>query len=98
MSLADRLRIAREQAGLSQGQAMNLCDVHSQQISRYERGETEPGGVVLVKLAELYGVSIDWLLRGTEHDPGVDLSALDPADARAIRQLVSSVSKPRSKE
>ena len=44
-------------------------DLHTTQntISRYESGEREPGISELVKLADYFGVSVDYLLERTEN-------------------------------
>lgn len=46
-------------AGLSQEDLMRLSDVHRTQISKYERGETEPQAEVLARLSRALGVSTD---------------------------------------
>jgi transcriptional regulator with XRE-family HTH domain len=40
--------------------------VTRQAVSRWESGATLPDALNLVRLAELFGVSIDWLLRGNQ--------------------------------
>ena len=44
-------------------------DLHTTQntISRYESGEREPGISELVKLADYFGVSVDYLLERTDN-------------------------------
>jgi transcriptional regulator with XRE-family HTH domain len=53
------LRRLREGAGLSQEELMNLADVHRTQISKYERGETEPQAEALAKLSRALGVGAE---------------------------------------
>ena len=62
-----RLRELRERRGITQ---LKLAmDLHMTQntISRYESGEREPGISELVKLADYFGVSVDYLLERTEN-------------------------------
>lgn len=60
------LRRARLTAGLSQEQLMFRSDVHRTQISRYERGETEPTAEVIVRLARALHVDADEFFSGVE--------------------------------
>ena len=62
-----RLRELRERRGITQ---LKLAmDLHMTQntISRYESGEREPGISELVKLADYFGVSVDYLLERTDN-------------------------------
>jgi transcriptional regulator with XRE-family HTH domain len=58
------LRRLREGAGLSQEDLMRISDVHRTQISKYERGETEPQAEVLARLSRSLGVSVEEFFAG----------------------------------
>lgn len=71
--IAGRIRIAREAAGLSQGQVAKLMGVHRPTISEIEAGRRRVSGEELAKFSELYGVSVDWLTGVMqESDPSED--------------------------
>ncbi len=59
--LGDRLRIARERAGLTQLEAAKRLQINNKTLSRYEHGGSEPNVETLTRLAQLYKVSVDWL-------------------------------------
>lgn len=62
-----RLKELRKRKGLSQ---LRLAtDLHTTQntISRYETGEREPGINELIKIANYFNVSVDYLLGRTEN-------------------------------
>ena len=62
-----RIKELRKQRNITQ---LKLAmDLHTTQntISRYESGEREPGISELVKLADYFGVSVDYLLERTEN-------------------------------
>jgi transcriptional regulator with XRE-family HTH domain len=59
--LAERLRLAREQAGLSQGQVARLLDLHRPTVSEIEAGRRRVAAEELSAFAKLYDVSLDWL-------------------------------------
>src|SRR5690606_27915451 len=59
--IAERLRAAREQAGLNQGQVARLLEMHRPTIAEIEASSRQVGAEELVRFADLYGVSIDWI-------------------------------------
>lgn len=67
-NLAVRLRRAREQAGLSQGQVAKLMKLHRPTISEIEAGRRRVQADELRELAKLYHVSVSWLLGDTGKD------------------------------
>lgn len=60
-TLGDRLRKARETAGLEVGQLAEVIGVHRQSISNYESGRTSPRRPVLRMWALVTGVDEAWL-------------------------------------
>ncbi len=56
-----RLRLAREQAGLSQAQVAKMLNLHRPSISEAEAGRRKVSTEELVELARIYGVSVSWL-------------------------------------
>jgi transcriptional regulator with XRE-family HTH domain len=59
MSTAERIKRARIHAGLTQRQVAEAAGVSSLSVSRWERGETEPGVYQFRGLAEALGVSLE---------------------------------------
>jgi transcriptional regulator with XRE-family HTH domain len=64
IEIATRIRQARELSGLSQGQVAKRLDMHRPTISELEAGRRRVTAEELNKLAELFRVSVEWLLRG----------------------------------
>ncbi len=60
--IASRLRLAREAAGLSQGQAAKMMKLHRPTISEIEAGRRRVPADELARFAEIYGVSTAWIL------------------------------------
>lgn len=65
-AVGPRLRLARENAGLSQGQVAKMLGLHRPSVSEMEAGNRRISAEELVQLAEIYEVSIDWLTRGAD--------------------------------
>ena len=64
--LATRLRTCRKEKGLTQGQVAIYCDITEKAYQNYELMTREPKLEILVRIAELYGVSLDYLTGRTE--------------------------------
>ncbi len=65
----EKLRLARQQKGFTQGQLAQRVGSDSQRISKYERGIMIPTTAILVKLADALNVSLDYLLRDAKDRP-----------------------------
>lgn len=63
-TVADRLRKAREDAGLDQADLADRIGVARSTISNYEGSKTNPRKPILRLWAEETGVSIEWLFDG----------------------------------
>lgn len=62
MSLAQKLKQLRLQAGLTQEQLAARIGVSSRTIKHWEHGTRMPSAVYLLALADCFHVSVDWLL------------------------------------
>jgi len=62
-----RLKEIRKQKGISQLKLALDLNTNQNTISRYETGEREPGICELIKLADYFDVSIDYLLGRTDN-------------------------------
>ncbi|MFW6039412.1 MAG: helix-turn-helix domain-containing protein [bacterium] len=82
-AIGERLRWAREQAGLSQGQVARHFGMHRPTISQIEAGARNVRADEITGFAELYDVKESWLIRGDDDLPGSD----DPRIALAAREL-----------
>jgi transcriptional regulator with XRE-family HTH domain len=66
-TLADRIRIARKRARISQARLARLAGVTASAVSQWEHPEgTTPDLVRLVGIAAATNVSLDWLASGRE--------------------------------
>jgi len=62
MDFGSRLREARKNKKLTQEDVSRDVDVDFTTISKYENNRSEPDNATLLKMADLYGVSIDYLM------------------------------------
>jgi len=81
--IAERLKEARKLAGVSQGHVAKILGLHRPSISEIEAGNRRVSADELARLADIYDVSVAWLL-GEAPDT---LDAQDPRLELAAREL-----------
>ena len=64
--LYQRIRELREDHDLTQHQMVKILSCSQRVYSNYERGELDIPTEILIKLADFYEVSVDYLLNRTE--------------------------------
>lgn len=57
-----KLKKARKDTGFTQKEVALELKIDRSQIASYETGRTQPDIETLGKLADFYGVSVDWLI------------------------------------
>ena len=62
-----RLRDLREDKDLSQTKLAKIIGMSQTGYSKYETGENDIPTAILIKLADYYGVSIDYILNRTNN-------------------------------
>ena len=62
-----RIRDLREDHDLTQGELGELLSCSQRVYSNYERGDIDIPTAVLIRLADYYGVSVDYLLNRTDN-------------------------------
>jgi len=67
MTLGERIRALRIKQSLSQEELAAALEVSRQSVSKWETDGATPDVEKLIKLSDLFGVSLDCLIRGTEN-------------------------------
>ncbi len=80
--IGERLKLARRMARLSQQALADRAGVSKMAISKYEHNQMMPGSEVLLKLAEVLGVRMEFLLRTA---PGLDIKPMYYTHSRMSR-------------
>lgn len=68
MTLGQRIKRLRQEKGWSQVQLAKKLNVHQKQISGYERAVHVPSTEILIRIAELFNVSLDYLAFDNRED------------------------------
>lgn len=66
MEFEARLKQLREKAGQSQKEVAAALEITLRQYQRFEYGEQRPGYENLIRIADYFNVSLDWLTGRTE--------------------------------
>ena len=90
MKFEEKLMTMRKRNGMSQEELADQLGVSRQAISRWELGSTLPDAPNLLKLSDLFGVSIDYLL----HDEYETESDLPPVK-EVRREMTVKAQKSR---
>jgi transcriptional regulator with XRE-family HTH domain len=67
-TIADRLKALRAQKGVNQDTVAEACNISRIALARYETGARVPRAENAARIADYYGVSVDYLL-GREEQP-----------------------------
>lgn len=69
--LANQIILLRKKAGMSQLQLANKLNIGPSAIGMYEQGRRTPSVDLLIDIANLFGVSLDYLITGKEYTDSV---------------------------
>lgn len=83
MTFSERLTELRKSKGWSQEQLGERLSVTRQTVSKWELGSTTPEMEKLAAMSELFGISIDALVKGGETAPTQELSDEKPQRSRS---------------
>jgi transcriptional regulator with XRE-family HTH domain len=110
MSLRERVHELRKEHGWSQADLATRISADAGQISRYEHGRITPSADVIIRLAETFDVSTDYLLldnapRRPHHTPDealgtrlATIAELNPDDLTLVTSFIDAlVTKTRLK-
>lgn len=107
-ALGEKLREARKLAGLSQGQVAQMLGMHRPTVTEIEAGNRKVSSDELAKFAEIYDVSVSWLVGDSPEkfetgDPKVQLAArelskLKPKDFDRLMRLLAAMRQSDSTE
>lgn len=105
MFFGDRLKVLREEKKLTQAEIGKAVGISGRVIGYYESNDRLPKDeFTLVKLADFFGVSLDWLLGRTEvrslvnENPNnlfIDVSSLQEDDKIKIHEYAEMIKQLR---
>lgn len=91
MDFSEKLMTLRKQAGLSQEQLADRLGVTRQSVSKWESGAVFPELIKLITLSEMFGVSVDYLVKDDIEEP--EQTAAKDLDAVRLEQKVDDLTR-----
>ena len=87
----NRIRDLREDRDLRQTDVSKATGIDQKTLSNYETGKTSPDSYALIRLADFFGVSIDYLVGRTE----IDIKSKDDLTSRleGMKNMIDEIIK-----
>ena len=92
MNFGDRLKELRSKNGMTQTRLAQLLNITKSVVSYYERQERMPSPDVLIKLASIFHVSVDYLM-GIDKKKTIDVSDLSDEDISVLNHMADTLRK-----
>ena len=90
--LSERIKELRLAMNYSQVELASKLSVTKQTVSNWENDNIQPSIEVLVKLANFFGVTTDYLL-GRDDIPRLDVSGLSKYEISHINMIINDIKK-----
>lgn len=104
MTLGDKILKLRKQKGWSQDKLGDKIGVYGRRVSLYENNKSTPSAETLQKIADVFGVSLDYLLSDSPKnlssiplkDPSLlpyieELDQLDEEDKKTVKSMIDAL-------
>lgn len=92
VNFGNKLRALRTESGMTQTELARRLNVTKSVVSYYELQESTPSPDVLIKLAQIFHTTTDYLL-GVEHAKVLDVSDLTEEDVRFLLVTIETLRK-----
>ena len=86
-SISDRLKLLRSQKGVNQDVVAEACNMSRIALARYETGARIPRSENAARLADYYGVTVDYILGREEAQSPAQEKAPGTIDDQIMREL-----------
>lgn len=87
---SETLKKLRLSHNLNQVQLAQKLNVSKQAISNWENNNIQPSIDILIKIADIFSVSTDYLL-GRDQQTSLDVSGLTPTQQAHIQQIINDI-------
>lgn len=88
MTVAESLKRFRKEYGLSQADVAEKLSIFPQAYSRYESGKYLPAIPIIIKMANVFDVSADYLLGLRDTPKPLEAGAEEVAEAREFKKAL----------
>ena len=85
MTLGEKIKAQRKRNGLSQEKLAELAGVSRQAVTKWENGQSAPSTENLFRLAEIFGTTVDLLLK-PEEKQNTDIEGISNTKQKNIEE------------
>ena len=96
VNLGNKIKTLRLQNNMTQLELAQKLSVSKSMVCAYENGFRRPSFESLIRIANLFNVTTDYLL-GVEQKTSVDLSGLTTDERTALLQLIQAMRQKRER-
>ena len=96
VNFGEKLKTLRKQAGMTQTELPRRLNITKSVVSYYELQERNPSPDTLIKLADIFHVTTDYLL-GIDHKKMIDVSDLSDEDMHFLLITIETLRKKNKK-
>ena len=95
--IAEKIKSLREKRGLTQSELARRLGITRSSVNAWEMGISVPSTQYIVELANMFGVSSDFLL-GIDDRAAISADGLSNEDVELLFEIAEHLRKNRSKE
>lgn len=96
VNFGEKLKTLRTEAGMTQTELARRLSITKSVVSYYELQERTPSPDVLIRLADIFHVTTDYLL-GIDHKKMIDVSDLSDEDMHFLLITIETLRKKNNK-
>lgn len=91
MTLGEKIKACRQQAGMSQEKVAELLGISRQAVTKWETNKSAPSTDNLFKLAEIFGTTVDLLLPESKEEENKITELVLPVQFSNPRTIITLV-------
>ena len=89
VDFGSKLKTLRKESGMTQSELAQRLNITKAVVSYYENQERTPSPDVLIRLADVFNVSTDYLLGRTSTMKTIDISGLNEEEIHLIQMMIT---------
>ena len=97
VDFGSKLKTLRKKSGMTQTDLARRLNITKSVVSYYENQERVPSPDVLVRLADIFNVSTDYLLGRNNENKTIDVSGLDDEEIKVLQMTAELLRKRNNK-
>ena len=89
MTIGERITALRKECGISQARLADLMGVSRQAVSKWEKGQTSPDTLNLIRLAEVLNTETEYLATGQKKEDSAEAEPVIQTVVKEVERIVT---------